>query len=83
MRRAPLRALRSALEVLAEPVVAKADTGVGAGLRLSRLDQRGERFDLVDEVCEGFAFGVGIGEHGRCREERPQNDDGRPPAVSQ
>ena len=69
----------NALEVLAQPVVAKADAGVGAGLRLSGLDQRGERFDLVDEACEGFALGVGVGENWRCREECRQNDDGCAP----
>jgi hypothetical protein len=56
--------------------------GVGAGLRLSGLDQRGERFDLVDEACESFALGVGIGENWRCREECRQNDDGCAPQVS-
>jgi hypothetical protein len=55
-----------AFEVLAQPVVPESNAGIGIRLRFSGLDQRGERFKLVDEAREGFAFGVAIGESWKC-----------------
>jgi hypothetical protein len=43
-------------KVPAQPVVAEADAGFGAGLRLSRRDSRREGFDRVDQSREGFTF---------------------------
>ncbi len=49
-------------EVLAQPLVAKANAGVWVGLRLRGPDEWFERFELVDEAGERFALTVCIGE---------------------
>lgn len=48
-------------EILAQPVVAKANTGIGSRVRLGLLDEGFEGGKFVDQLGQRFPFDVGIG----------------------
>jgi len=71
-----LDTLPNALEVLAQPVVAKADTRVRVGLTLRCIDQSAGGFQLVDQAGKRFPLSISVRPNNLSRQEQRDAGEG-------
>lgn len=71
-----LDTLANTLKVLAQPVVAKADTRIRVGLTLRGIDQSSGGFQLVDQAGQRLPLSISIRPPNLSRQEQRDAGEG-------